>query len=1199
MSDKKQKDVASVAFGPNSWLIDEMYRQFQANPDSVGESWRDFFEDYKPGLPQADSVVPESSTIAELRPKVEPKKDEKSLPPGAVPIRGPMQRIVDNMERSLSVPTATSTRIIPVKILEENRRLINDYLANAVGGKVSFTHIIAWAILKALKKMPNMTASYRVIDGQPYKILPEHINFGLAVDVEKKDGSRSLLVPNIKRADEYDFRGFFNAYNDIIRKVRTNRIEPEDFMDTTVTLTNPGTIGTVHSIPRLMAGQGLIVATGGIQYPPEWEAADPRTLAQLGISKVMAVTSTYDHRIIQGAESGLFLQYLHRLLEGEEDFYDEIFENLQIPHQAVRMQRDINPVFGEVMAQAGSGIEKQARVLQLINMYRVRGHLIAHLDPLNPEIKYHPELDPERYGFTVWDYDREFITGGLAGKDRATLREILDILREAYCQTIGVEYMHIQEPEQKEWIQKRVEGVRRSDWMDLETKRHILAKLNAAEAFERFLHTKYVGHKRFSLEGAESLIPMLDALVEKAIDYGLEEMVMGMAHRGRLNVLANIVGKPLEKIFREFEGDLDPESQQGSGDVKYHLGATGTHTREDGKSLKIMLASNPSHLEAVDPVVEGMARARQDLHNDESHDKVLPVLIHGDAAFAGQGVVAETLNLSALKGYRTGGTVHIVVNNGIGFTTDAMDARSSVYATDIAKMVQAPIFHVNGDDPEACVRVITLALAFRQAFKKDVVVDMVCYRRHGHNESDEPSYTQPIMYKKIKERRSVRKLYTELLVKRGDLSIDEAEEALKDFQSRLEAAFEATRESAPPKVQLVTVETPPEMLEPVIPTGVPRELLDEIIQALTTVPPGFTVHPKLNRQILAKRKQYESGSVDWALGEAFAFGSLLAEGIPVRLSGQDSRRGTFSQRHAVLVDYNTEEEYTPLNHIRADQAPLMIYDSLLSEYAVMGFEYGYSVIRKDALVCWEAQFGDFANGAQIIIDQFLSSAEDKWNQTSGLVLLLPHGYEGQGPEHSSARLERFLTLCAESNMRVTVPTTAAQYFHLLRRQARFDVKKPLVVMTPKSLLRAEASKSHTDEFVQGHFQYVLDDPQSPEAATRILFCSGKVAFDLMKYRETHNITNTAIIRIEQLYPFPFEPVRELLKKYHQAKDIRWVQEEPRNMGAWNFVQWRLSELLRRNQKLSYVGRLPSGSPATGSYHVHMAEQEWLVQQAFA
>ena len=1143
-----------------------------------------------------DSVVPEAPPVIE-KPRAE-KKEKAEVPEGAVPLRGPAGRIVENMEKSLTIPTATSTRIIPVKILEENRRIINDYLANSIGGKVSFTHIIAWAILKALKQMPNMTASYQVINGQPYKVIPKHINFGLAVDVEKKDGSRSLLVPNIKQADQHDFIHFFSAYNEIIRKVRTNRIEPEDFMDTTVTLTNPGTIGTVHSIPRLMSGQGLIVATGGIQYPPEWEAADPRLLARLGISKVMMVTSTYDHRIIQGAESGLFLRLLHRLLEGEEDFYEEIFENLKIPHQVVRMARDINPVFDGTAAGTGAEIEKQARVLQLINMYRVRGHLIANLNPLSPEIKYHPELDPERYGFTVWDYDREFITGGLAGKPRATLREILDILREAYCQTIGVEYMHIQEPEQKEWIQKRVEGVPRSAWMDVDMKRHILARLNAAEAFERFLHTKYVGHKRFSLEGAESLIPMLDAALNHAIDYGIEEVVMGMAHRGRLNVLANIVGKSYEKIFREFEGDIDPESSQGSGDVKYHLGATGVHTRSDGKSIKLTLASNPSHLEAVDPVVEGMARARQDILHDESRDRVLPILIHGDAAFAGQGVVAETLNLSALKGYRTGGTVHIVVNNGIGFTTDAMDARSSVYATDIAKMVQAPIFHVNGDDPEACVHVIQLALAFRQAFKKDVVVDMICYRRHGHNESDEPSYTQPLMYKKISERRSVRKLYTESLVNRGDITLEEAEEALREFQNILEEAFEATRESRPPQIRLPERETPPEKLEPDIPTGVEPEVLNEIVHALTVVPPGFTIHPKLGRQIMAKKQMYEKGQVDWGLAEALAFGSLLIEGVPVRLSGQDSRRGTFSQRHAVLIDYHTEEEYTPLNHLRADQAPLMIFDSLLSEYAVLGFEYGYSVVRKDALVCWEAQFGDFANGAQIVIDQFISSAEDKWNQVSGIVLLLPHGYEGQGPEHSSARIERFLTLCAESNMRVVVPTTAAQYFHVLRRQIKLDVKKPLIVMTPKSLLRAEAARSHPDEFASGRFQVVLDDPEPPKKVRRLIFCTGKVAYDLMKYRKKQNIQDTAIVRLEQLYPFPFEPLRRILEQYSNVRDIRWVQEEPRNMGSWHFVLSRFQELLGSKPPLQYVGRLPSGSPATGSFHVHLAEQERLVQEAF-
>lgn len=1197
MSDRTAQKEKPLTLGPNAWLIDEMYRQFVENPESVSESWRDFFADYTPVLTQVEFTPKEKIELVGTEEVAEIETDGVALPESAQPVRGPAARIVENMERSLSIPTATSTRIIPVKILEENRRIINDHQVSMGAAKVSFTHIIAWGILEALKKYPAMTASFIEHQGKPFKNIPQTINFGLAVDIEKKDGSRSLMVPNIKGAQEFDFLGFFSHYNEVLRKVRTNQIEPSDFENTTVTLTNPGMIGTVHSIPRLMQQQGLIIASGAIQFPPEWQAADPHTIARLGISKIMMVTSTYDHRIIQGAESGLFLQYFDKLLQGEDEFYDKIFEGLKIPYKIVRASRDVNPIFDGGMGSSAE-TEKQARVLQLINIHRVRGHLIAHINPLSSERKSHSELEPERYGLTMWDYDREFITGGLGGRTRTTLRGILDILRDAYCRTIGIEYMHIQEPTQKEWIQKRVEGIPRSGWLDLEAMKRILKKLNDAEAFERFLHTKYIGHKRFSLEGAESLIPMLDTVFEEALNFGMEEVVMGMAHRGRLNVLANNLGKKYERIFREFDGDLDPASEQGSGDVKYHLGTTGEHENADGKILKVTLASNPSHLEAVDPVVEGMTRAKQDIRGDANRDKVLPVLIHGDAAFAGQGVVAETLNLSALRGYRTGGSIHIVVNNGIGFTTEVVDARSTVYATDVAKMVQAPIFHVNGDDPEACVRVIELAVAFRQEFKKDVVVDMICYRRHGHNEGDEPSYTQPLMYKQIKEKRSVRKLYTETLVKRGDITLEEAEKALDEYHATMEAAFLATKDAEerdvkPPKG------IPAEMLEPEIDTGVSNEILEEIVTALSKTPESFTIHPKLKRQVAGRREAFENDAIDWALAESLACGSLLLENIPVRLSGQDSRRGTFSQRHSVLVDYETQEIYAPLNHIREKQAEYIVYDSLLSEYAVLGFEYGYSVSRPEALVLWEAQFGDFVNGGQITIDQFISSAEDKWNQKSGLALLLPHGFEGQGPEHSSARLERFLTLCAEYNMRVTSPSSAAQYFHLLRRQMHLEEAKPLIVMTPKSLLRSEWARSRVDDLANGHFQCILDDPKQPENPSRLLLCAGKVAYDLLAYRKEKKIMDTAIVRVEQLYPFPYKPLREILEKYQNAKDVRWVQEEPRNMGAWYFVLARMGDVLSKKHTLNYIARYSSGSPASGSARVHEVEQKYLVEQAFA
>ncbi|MBN1448739.1 MAG: multifunctional oxoglutarate decarboxylase/oxoglutarate dehydrogenase thiamine pyrophosphate-binding subunit/dihydrolipoyllysine-residue succinyltransferase subunit [Bacteroidetes bacterium] len=1197
-----------LVYGPNTWLIDEMYRQFREDPSSVGEHWRDFFADYHPtSVPVQRDNVPgapagpsgDGGENKTTRDGTEEKKPESPvLPEGAEKLRGPAEIVVTNMEQSLHMPTATSSRVIPVKLLEENRRLINRYLEDTVSGKVSFTHLIAWSLLKAMKAMPAMTYRYLFHENEHYRITPGHINLGLAVDVQKKDGSRGLLVPNIKDAEQYDFGGFFAAYNELLRRVNTGKITPDDFMGTTATITNPGMIGTVFSIPRLMQGQSAIFGIGNIAYPPEYQDADPRTLATLGISKTMTVTSTYDHRVIQGAESGMFLDILHKLLTGADGFYEEIFENLRIPYHPVKLIRDINPQFDGPGGSHGM-VEKQSRVLQLINMYRVRGHLQAYLNPLQLDIEPHSELDPEQYDVSLWDYDREFLTLGLAGRERMKLRDILEILRETYCRTIGIEYMHIQDPAQKKWIQDRVEGKGRSTWLDTAKKVRVLGMLNAAEAFEKFLHTKYIGHKRFSLEGAETLIPLLDALLNEAVQNGVEDVVMGMAHRGRLNVLANILGKSYERIFSEFDGDLDPDSMQGSGDVKYHLGASGTYASFDGKTCTVTLASNPSHLEAVDPVVEGIVRAMQDMREDLERNSVLPVLIHGDAAFAGQGVVAETLNLSALKGYRTGGTIHIVVNNGIGFTTSPADARSSQYATDVAKMVQAPIFHVNGEDPEAAVRVIELAFAFRSAFKKDVVVDMICYRKHGHNEGDDPSYTQPLMYSKIKNKRSVRKLYTEALVNRGDITIQEAENALDYFHASIERAFDSTKEAGPPDVDMGHVFR--EIEETVgkrIDTGVEKPTLEDILHALTTFPADFTPHPKLKRLIEGRIGVLDDGMIDWATGEALGFGSLLLEGIPVRLSGQDSRRGTFSHRHSVLVDYENGSEYIPLNSIRPGQAQYTTYDSLLSEYAVLGFEYGYSVARKNALVIWEAQFGDFVNGGQIITDQFIAAAEDKWGQQSGLVLLLPHGYEGQGPEHSSARLERFLILCAENNMRITAPTTSAQYFHLLRRQALLKDRKPLVVLTPKSLLRADVAKSSAGQFTEGRFNFILDDPHPPKDPKRILLCSGKVSFDLLKYRDDNGIDDTAIVRLEQLYPFPHEDLKDILKRYPHARDIRWVQEEPRNMGAWNFVYGKLGNALQTPYHFNFVGRVPSGSPAAGSATIHDHEQKKLIREAF-
>jgi 2-oxoglutarate decarboxylase len=1209
------------AFGPNAWLVEDMFERYRADPTSVSASWQEFFGDYVPAIAPAPAPAPAAvpqaapTLVTPAATAASVVTPASSVLAGATPLRGAARRIVINMEASLAVPTATSVRVVPAKLLEVNRTIVNNQLKRTTGGKVSFTHLIGYAVVKGLAAVPSMNAAF-VPDadgkGTPGVLRHDRVGLGLAVDVQKGSG-RTLLVPCIADADTRDFKGFVAAYEDLVRKIHTNKIGPDDFAGTTVTLTNPGTLGTVQSVPRLMPGQGLIVGVGALGVPAGFEAADPRMLAELGIGKTVTVTSTYDHRIIQGAESGLFLAHVSDCLMGKHAFYDEVFESLGIPYEPVTWQQDDN----SAVEDSDGGHErlvKQNHVQTLVNMYRVRGHLIAHLDPLDAEpVDLHPELDPLHYGLTIWDLPRTFVADGLAGKQTATLDEILSVLRDAYCRTLGVEYMHIQDPEQKRWIQQHVEGVPATTGPDQQ--RHILDRLNAAEVFERFLHTRYVGQKRFGLEGAESAIVLLDTILTEAAAEGLHESVMGMSHRGRLNVLANIVGKSYGEIFEEFEGNLDPESVQGSGDVKYHKGATGLFVGRNGDTIPVTMASNPSHLEAVDPVVVGMARARQDALGGERGSgprlvdgtgdpfPVLPILLHGDAAFAGQGVVAETLNLSGLAGYRTGGTVHVVINNQLGFTTAPEAARSSVYPTDVAKMVQAPIFHVNGDDPEACARAARLAFGFRQAFHKDVVIDMVCYRRHGHNEGDDPSYTQPLMYALIDAKRSVRKLYTEALVRRGDISLEEAEQALDDFSARLQSALDETRaeaEVAPDAPLTLPAYVQPDLSIPRFATGIDPEMVSRLATVVRSVPEGFVLHPKLARQFSQRDKVVADGEIDWALGEALAFGSLLLEGTAVRVTGQDTRRGTFSHRHAVLVDHETGIEHVPLEGLEGGR--FTIRDSLLSEYACVGFEYGYSVEAPNDLVAWEAQFGDFWNGAQIIVDNFLVSADDKWGQKSGLVLLLPHGYEGQGPEHSSARIERFLTLCARGNLRVAEPTTAAQYFHLLRAQVRIPDRKPLIVFTPKSLLRARQARSPISAFTSGSFAEVLDDPAAAIAGfdrsiiDRVVLCTGKVAFDALARRDelAEAGSHVAVVRLEQLYPWPKDTLAEVLKGYPQAEEVVWLQEEPENMGAWNFVHSRLHRLLRSTHLLRHVSRAESASPASGSAALHRLEQEDLL-----
>ncbi|MDT0566659.1 multifunctional oxoglutarate decarboxylase/oxoglutarate dehydrogenase thiamine pyrophosphate-binding subunit/dihydrolipoyllysine-residue succinyltransferase subunit [Streptomyces sp. DSM 3412] len=1259
-SDQAGKNPAA-AFGPNEWLVDEIYQQYLQDPNSVDRAWWDFFADYKPGAAAASAPASSAATgaaatttpaapaapaqaapaapaapapAAPAAPKPAaapapakpaaapaPAKPAAAAPAPAKPaaaapakqaapaaaaaegpelitLRGPAAAVAKNMNASLELPTATSVRAVPVKLLFDNRIVINNHLKRARGGKISFTHLIGYAMVQAIKTMPSMNWHYAEKDGKPTLVKPPHVNFGLAIDLVKPNGDRQLVVAGIKKAETLNFFEFWQAYEDIVRRARDGKLTMDDFTGVTVSLTNPGGLGTVHSVPRLMPGQSVIMGVGSMDYPAEFQGTSQDTLNKLGISKVMTLTSTYDHRVIQGAASGEFLRIVANFLLGEGGFYDDIFEALRIPYEPVRWLKDID-------ASHDDDVTKAARVFELIHSYRVRGHVMADTDPLEYRQRKHPDLDITEHGLTLWDLEREFAVGGFSGKSLMKLRDILGVLRDSYCRTTGVEFMHIQDPKQRRWIQDRIE--RPHTKPEREEQLRILRRLNAAEAFETFLQTKYVGQKRFSLEGGESVIPLLDAVIDSAAESRLDEVVIGMAHRGRLNVLANIVGKSYAQIFREFEGNLDPKSMHGSGDVKYHLGAEGTFTGLDGEQIKVSLVANPSHLEAVDPVLEGVARAKQDIINKGGTDfTVLPVALHGDAAFAGQGVVAETLNMSQLRGYRTGGTVHIVINNQVGFTAAPESSRSSMYATDVARMIEAPIFHVNGDDPEAVVRVARLAFEFRQAFNKDVVIDLICYRRRGHNESDNPAFTQPLMYDLIDKKRSVRKLYTESLIGRGDITLEEAEQALQDYQGQLEKVFtevrEATSQSTPGEVH-----DPQDGFPVAVDTAITAETVKRIAESQVNVPDHITAHPRLLPQLQRRAAMVEDGTIDWGMGETLAVGSLLLEGTPVRLAGQDSQRGTFGQRHAVIIDRETGEEFTPLMYLSEDQARLNVYNSLLSEYAAMGFEYGYSLARPESLVMWEAQFGDFVNGAQTVVDEFISSAEQKWGQTSGVTLLLPHGYEGQGPDHSSARPERFLQMCAQNNMTVAMPTSPSNYFHLLRWQVHNPHHKPLVVFTPKSMLRLKAAASKAEEFTSGGFRPVIGDSSvDPNAVKKVVFCAGKVYYDLEAERQKRGVTDTAIIRIERLYPLPGAEVQAEVNKYPNAEKYLWAQEEPANQGAWPFIALNLIDHLDlavgadvpHGERLRRISRPHGSSPAVGSAKRHQAEQEQLVREVF-
>jgi multifunctional 2-oxoglutarate metabolism enzyme len=1147
-------------------------------------------------------------------------------------LRGPAGMLAKAMDESRAVPTATSFRTIAVDTLDAKRKAINAVLSER-GLKVSFTHLVAWAIVQATKELPVMVRVFEERDGKPFAIEGGPVNLGIAVDVVRKDGSHSLMVPAIKGAERLDFAGFHSYYEELIAKTRENKLSADDFQGTNISLTNPGGIGTMASVPRLPSGQSAIVATGSIAYPPEWLHASPERLKQIGVSKVMTLTSTYDHRVIQGAESGAFLRRVEQLLQDEDGFYESVAADLGVDAAGVKAAHPGSasaPPLGVAApsAEPSSAREVDEELLQavqaatsLLKGYRTHGHLAAQLDPLGSEPKGDPAIQPENLNLTPELMARipaSILRIGVPGE---TLLEALPRMRDAYCGTIAYQFEHLSSHQQRIWLREMIEtGAHRQPLADDEKKR-LLNRLIDVFEFERFLERAYLGQKMFSIEGLDVVVPMLDELVTLSHRAGAEEVVFGMAHRGRLSVLAHNLGRSVESILAEFEGSKQLSAVKavaaiphgGTGDVKYHYGHRGTYETSVGERISVRLYPNPSHLEFVDPVVTGGTRFLQSEFDgpELKHDttRAVPVLLHGDAAFPAQGVVAETLNLQGLKGYTTGGTVHLVQNNQVGFTTDPEDARSTPYAADMAKGFNVPIVHVNADDVEACTAAVRLAMAYRERWRRDIVIDVIGYRRFGHNETDEPAYTQPTMAAKIKSHPPVSELYARKLIEEGVVGEEEVsavseqrrEEmsaALKDLRGKMEAG-----EYEDPTVTGTTTSTG-ELLDrtasPPVETAVPAERLRALNEELLKTPEGFNVHRKLRRPLSKRTEELESGGVDFGQAEALAFATLLTEGVHIRLTGQDTERGTFSHRHLVLHDENTGLQYTPMQHLEDASAPFELYNSPLSEIACLGFEYGYSAATPSALVLWEAQFGDFANAAQVIVDSFIVSGEAKWGQTSRLTMLLPHGYEGSGPEHSSARIERFMALGAEGNIRIANPTTAAQYFHLLRRQALIRKPRPLIVFTPKGLLRLDRATANLEQLTGEHFHFILDDPTAVdrrEKVERLILCTGKVYYDLDASDRRAAAENVGIARVEMLYPFAKEQLEGVIGAYPNLKEIAWVQEEPRNMGAWKVMSRRMPELLPEGVELTYIGRQGRASPGEGYSGAHALEQERIVLTA--
>jgi 2-oxoglutarate dehydrogenase E1 component len=1146
----------------------------------------------------------------------------KAIEGEARTLRGPQAMLAKAMEESREIPTATSFRTLAVDTLDAKRKALNGVLKER-GTKVSFTHLIAWAIVKAAQEWPVMARHYQQVDGKPHVVEPGSINLGIAVDVERK-GQRSLMVPCIKGADSLDFAGFHAYYEELITKTRENKLTADDFQGTNISLTNPGGIGTIASVPRLMSGQGTIIACGSLAYPVEWAHAPPEKVKALGVSKVMTTTSTYDHRVIQGAESGSFLRRIEELLQGEDEFYESVARDMEVePDQVTKAHAAAasaaplpTPAAPASTPSATPGAELLQAVqaaTSLLKAYRTHGHLAAKLDPLGSEPKGDPAIEPETLNLTpelMAQVPADILRVGVEGE---TLLDALPRMQEAYCGTIAYQIEHLSSHQQRMWLRDMIETGWHRKPLEPEEKHALLDRLIDVFGFERYVETAYLGQKMFSIEGLDAVVPMLDELFEMAHTEGAREVVIGMAHRGRLSVLAHNLGRPPASLLAEFEGAKAIEAVKavaaiptgGTGDVKYHYGHTGSYTTRDGEDIGVRLYPNPSHLEFVDPVVTGAARAAQTQRSEAEleHDPMVavPVLLHGDAAFPAQGVVAETLNLQSLAGYSTGGTIHIIQNNQIGFTTEPQEARSTPYAADMAKGFNVPIVHVNADDPEACVGAIRLAMAYRERWGRDVVIDLIGYRRFGHNETDEPAYTQPLMAAQIKEHPPVSQLYAQSLVTEGVATAEEVE--AREEERR--AALKRTHEELRSKIEAGDFEDPTatgtgeldRSRSPKVETAVDEAAVKKLNEELIRVPDSFTIHRKLRKPLEKRIAALEDGGIEFGHAESLALGSLLTEGVHIRFTGQDTERGTFSHRHLVLHDEKTGLRYAPVQNLPDANAPMELHNSPLSEQACLGFEYGYSAASPDSLVLWEAQFGDFGNSAQVIIDSFIVSAEAKWGQMTRLTLLLPHGYEGAGPEHSSARIERFVQLAAEGNIRIANPTTSAQYFHLLRRQAHIAKARPLVVFTPKGLLRLPRATSTLEDLTSGSFQFVLDDPRAEgrkERIERLVLCSGKVYYDIDSAPKRETTENVAVARVELLYPFAKEQLTDLIDGYPNLKEIVWTQEEPRNMGAWSVMQRRMPELLPEGVELGYVGRPPRASPGEGYAVAHTKEQERIV-----